>query len=248
MNEGSGPVGAIIVAAGTSSRMEGVDKLFAELDGEPVLARVLAVFHDCSLIDKIVVVLAKKNLERGRRLVKERNWHKVVEVCSGGSRRQDSVREGLGRVTDCDWIVIHDGARPCVDSDLIQRGLLVARESGAAIAAVPVKDTIKIVSRGGLVQQTPLRSSLWIAQTPQIFRSALINKAYLQADDEATDDAMLVEQLGHKVEVYMGSYRNVKVTTPEDLAVAEVLLRSGSKTSLDPGGSCASESATMPIG
>jgi 2-C-methyl-D-erythritol 4-phosphate cytidylyltransferase len=248
MGEVSGPVGAIIVAAGTSSRMEGVDKVFAELNGETVLARVLAVFHDCSLIDKIVVVLATKNLERGRRLVRERDWSKVVAVCSGGSKRQDSVREGLRRLTNCDWVVIHDGARPCVNADLIQRGLLAAQETGAAVAAVPVKDTIKIVSRRRLVQQTPARSNMWIAQTPQIFRSDLVNKAYLQADDKATDDATLVEQLGHKVEVYMGSYRNMKVTTPEDLAVAEVLLRNGRKSSLDPGGTCASESATMPIG
>jgi 2-C-methyl-D-erythritol 4-phosphate cytidylyltransferase len=245
-NEARGKTGAVIAAAGTGSRMGDVDKVFAPLAGQPLLAFVLTAFQDCPSVDEIVVVLARRNLEQGRRLVRGHNWSKVVAVCSGGSKRQDSVREGLRRLTDCDWVVIHDGARPCVDADLIERGLIAAREGGAAIAAVPVKDTIKIVSRRGLVQETPARQSLWIAQTPQVFRSDLISEAYLGADDKVTDDATLVEQLGHRVQVYMGSYRNVKVTTPEDLTVAEALLKDSGKTRLQAGGACASESASMP--
>jgi 2-C-methyl-D-erythritol 4-phosphate cytidylyltransferase len=248
MKEVSGKVGVIIVAAGTSSRMGGIDKVFATLVGEPILAKVVTVFNDCSLVDEIVIVLAKKSLEQGRRLIKDHHWHKVIAVCPGGPRRQDSVKEGLRRLIDCEWVVIHDGARPCISADLIERGLITARESGAAIAGVPVKDTIKIVSRRGFVQQTPTRQSLWAAQTPQVFRYDLVAEAYRQADDEVTDDAALVEKLGHRVEVYMGSYHNIKVTTPEDLAVAEVFLqKKGAGQPATTEALCASVLATTPI-
>ncbi|UCG82655.1 MAG: 2-C-methyl-D-erythritol 4-phosphate cytidylyltransferase [Dehalococcoidia bacterium] len=242
----SGKVGAIIVAAGTSSRMGGIDKVFATLDGEPLLATVIAVFQNCSAIDKIVVVLARRSLGQGRKLVKDYGWSKVIAICPGGQRRQDSVREGLQRLTDCEWVVIHDGARPCIDTDLIERGLMAARESGAAIAGVPVKDTIKIVSRRRFIQQTPARQSLWAAQTPQVFRYDLIQEAYHHVNNEATDDATLVEQLGYKVEVYMGSYNNIKVTTPDDLAIAKLFIQINGRSSVNSGESCASVSATMP--
>ena len=248
MKEVSGKVGVIIVAAGTSSRMGGIDKVFATLVGEPILSKVITVFNDCTSVDEIVIVLAKKSLEQGRKLIKDHHWRKVIAVCPGGPRRQDSVKEGLRRLTDCEWVVIHDGARPCICADLIERGLIAARESGAAIAGVPVKDTIKIVSRRGFVQQTPTRQSLWAAQTPQVFRYDLIAEAYRQADDEVTDDAALVEKLGHRVEVYMGSYHNIKVTTPEDLAVAEVFLqKKGAGQPATTEALCASVSATTPI-
>ena len=248
MKEVGDKVGAIIAAAGTSNRMGGIDKVFAQLGGEPLLARIVTVFQNCPSVDQIVIVLARKSLAQGRKLVKEHSWPKVVAVCPGGSRRQDSVREGLRRLADCDWVVIHDGARPCVDADLVERGLIAARESGAAIAAVPVKDTIKIVSRRRFVQQTPARQSLWAAQTPQVFRYNLIAEAYRQVDSEVTDDAALLEQLGHKVEVYMGSYQNIKVTTPDDLAIAKVFLANAEKAFFDSGVPCASVSATTPIG
>ena len=248
MKEVSDRVGAVIVAAGTSSRMGGIDKVFAQLGGEPLLAKIVTVFQNCPPVDRIVIVLARKSLAQGRKLVKDYGWSKVVAVCAGGLRRQDSVREGLRRLADCDWVVIHDGARPFVDADLIQRGLIAARQSGAAIAAVPVKDTVKIVSRRRFVQQTPARQSLWAAQTPQVFRYNLIAEAYRQVDCEVTDDAALLEQLGHKVEVYMGSYQNIKVTTPDDLAIAKVFLAHNEKAFFDSGVPCVSVSATMPIG
>jgi 2-C-methyl-D-erythritol 4-phosphate cytidylyltransferase len=248
MKKVKGKVGAVIVAAGTSTRMGGIDKVFAPLNGEPLLAKVATVFENCPLVNEIVIVLAKKSLEQGRTLVKGRCWSKVVAVCSGGPRRQDSVKEGLRRLDDCDWVVIHDGARPCISVDLIERGLKAAKTNGAAIAAVPVKDTIKIVSRRGFVQQTPARQCLWAAQTPQVFRYDLIAEAYRQADEDVTDDAALVEKLGQKVEVYLGSYHNIKVTTPEDLAMAEVLLqKQGAKQPATTEALCASVSATMPI-
>ncbi|MFC2041525.1 2-C-methyl-D-erythritol 4-phosphate cytidylyltransferase, partial [Chloroflexota bacterium] len=131
----------------------------------------------------------------------------------------------LSRLNDCSWVVIHDGARPLVTADLIDRGLEAATETGAAVAAVLVTDTIKVVGDDGFVQGTPPRHSLWAIQTPQVFRFDIITEAYRQAKYEVTDDARLVEQLGHRVKLYMGSYDNIKVTTPEDLALAEILVQ-----------------------
>ncbi len=215
--------GAIIAAGGSSQRMGGVDKLFAPLGGKPLLVRVINAFQSCDSIDRIVIVLSESNLERGRQLVAEQGWVKATEVCPGGERRQDSVRNGLSRLSSCDWVVIHDGARPLVTTDLIERGLEAARETGAAIAAVPVIDTIKLAGDDQMVQGTPPRHSLWAVQTPQVFRFDIINEAYRQAKYEVTDDATLVERLGKKVKLYMGSYDNIKITNPEDLIIAEVL-------------------------
>lgn len=224
-----GKVGAIVVAAGTSRRMGGVDKIHANLAGKPLLAHTVDVFQECSSVDQVVIVLSEDKLEEGRRLVKENRWSKVTEVCSGGARRQDSVREGLKRLSGCQWVVIHDGARPCLSLNLIEDGLKEARHSGAAIAAIPVTDTIKTVSPDSFVKQTPLRQHLWAVQTPQVFRFDIINEAYQKAQGDVTDDATLVENLGYKVKVYPGSDANIKVTTPEDLLLAEAILKSGNE-------------------
>jgi 2-C-methyl-D-erythritol 4-phosphate cytidylyltransferase len=222
-------IGAVIAAAGSSKRMGGVDKMFAPLGRKPVLARVLSAFQQCGSIDQIVVVLSEKNLEQGKRLVAEQDWSKVNDVCLGGSRRQDSVLAGLNRLTNCQWVVIHDGARPLVTADLIERGLEMATETGAAIAAVPVTDTIKVAGDDMVVQGTPPRRSLWAVQTPQVFRFDLITKAYQRVKYEVTDDAMLLERLGYRVKIYMGAYDNIKITTPDDLALAEILRRKHEK-------------------
>ncbi len=216
-------VGVVIVAAGSSRRMGGVNKVLALLGGKPVLARVIDVFQRCKLIDQIVVVLSGPNLERCRRLVAEQGWSKVTDVCAGGRRRQDSVVAGLDRLSHCHWVVIHDGARPLLTEDLIRRGLSEAKETGAAAAAVPVTDTIKVAGDDRLVQQTPPRHNLWAVQTPQVFRFDIIAEAYRWAKQEVTDDATLVEQLGYRVKLYMGSYDNIKITTADDLILAEVL-------------------------
>ena len=222
-------VGAIIVAAGESKRMSGVDKVFAELGGKPLLARVLDAVQECDAVDKIVIVLGRENLKRGRELIKGRRWAKVVTVCQGGKRRQDSVKEGLKQLTDCQWVVIHDGARPLFSCEMIERGLAEAQETGAAVAAVPVKDTIKIATPDGFVRDTPQRGTLWAAQTPQVFRFDLISQAHERITEDVSDDATMIERLGYKVKIYMGSYENIKVTTPEDLALAEIILRRNSK-------------------
>ncbi len=216
-------VGAIIVAAGKGERMGGVDKMFALLGGRPVLSRVIDVFDQCQPVGQIVVVVAEKNVERCRQFVAEQGWSKVTKVCPGGRRRQDSVAAGLSQLKDCDWVVIHDGARPLVTEELIQRGLAEARETGVAVAAVPVTDTIKIARDDGTVRETPPRDNLWAVQTPQVFRYDIINEAYRQITAEVTDDASLVERLGYTVKLYMGSYDNIKITTPDHLTLAQLL-------------------------
>jgi len=217
-------VGAIIVAAGASRRMGGIDKVFAPLGGKPALAWVIDAFDGCDSIDQIVVVVSRKNLKKCRQLINDEGWSKPIEVCAGGRRRQDSVAAGLSRL-DCHWVIIHDGARPLVTRDLIERGLRAVKETGAAVAAVPVTDTIKLAGDDRIVHQTPPRQKLWAVQTPQVFDYGLISEAYQQAKGEVTDDASLVERLGYKVKLYMGSYDNIKITNPDDLTLAEVLLK-----------------------
>ena len=217
-------VGAVIVAAGSSGRMGGRDKVTALLGGRPVLVRVIDIFERCRAIDQIVVVLNERNLDWGRRLVSEYRWSKVAGVYRGGRRRQDSVSVGLKQLQECAWVVVHDGARPLVTAELIERGLDEAQETGAAAAAVPVSDTIKRAGADRLVRETLPREDLWVVQTPQVFRFAVIAEAYRQAKDAATDDASLVEQAGYRVRLYPGAYDNMKITTAEDLDMAEALL------------------------
>jgi 2-C-methyl-D-erythritol 4-phosphate cytidylyltransferase len=219
-------VGVVIVAAGESRRMAGIDKIFTPLLGLPLIAHTVEVFNSCPLVHEIALVLSSRSLGLGRALAKERGWDKVTSVCQGGERRQDSVRLGLESLQggETSWVAVHDGARPCLDHDLIMRGLEASRETGASVAAVPAKDTIKIVSGDGLVEATPPRETLWMAQTPQFFRYDLLLQAHRSCRETVTDDATMVEGLGHRVKVFMGAYQNIKVTTPEDLAIAQVFL------------------------
>lgn len=218
-------VGVVIAAGGSSQRMGGIDKLFTLLGGKPVLVRAVYPFQKCSLVDQIVVVVGGEKIAQCRQLLPDAEWTKVTNICAGGERRQDSVTAGLKLLKGCDWVVIHDGARPFVTVDLIERGLEAAQETGATTAAVPVKDTIKMAGDDRIVHQTPPRQNLWAVQTPQVFRIDIITEAYRKMAGEVTDDASLVEQLGYKVKLYPGSYDNIKITTPEDLALAEVLWR-----------------------
>ncbi len=220
-------VGAVIVAAGESRRMNGVDKVFVQLGGKPALSYVLDAFDSCKAVDQIVVVVSENNVEKCRKLIGGEEWSRPIEVCAGGKRRQDSVAAGLKQLDKCDWVVIHDGARPLVTKELIERGLEAAKETGAAAAAVPVIDTIKMAGEDRIVRQTPPRQNLWAVQTPQVFRVGIISKAYRKAAGEVTDDASLVEALGNKVKLYMGSYDNIKITNSDDLLIAEALLERG---------------------
>ena len=217
-------VGAIIVGAGNSQRM-GIDKVFLSLADKPLLAWSVDVCQDCEMIDQIVVVLNERSLALGREFVVQRGWSKVVEVCLGGKRRQDSVRQGLKKLDNCQWVVIHDCARPFLTTALIRDGLKAAQETGAATAAVPVKDTIKLSTDDYLVVETLARERLWSVQTPQVFRCDIIDRAHERIKDNVTDDASMVERLGYKIKLYIGSYNNIKITTPEDMIYAEAIAR-----------------------
>lgn len=218
-------VTAIIVAAGTSRRMNGVNKIFAPIHGRPLISYSVEAFEASPAVDSIVLVLHADALKRGEETKRKYGWRKVTAIVGGGERRQDSVKNGLAKAQDARWVMIHDGARPCVDSDTIARGLEAAKQTGAAIAAVPVKDTVKRVSAKLAVEETLDRSKLWMVQTPQVFSRDVIMKAYANAKADVTDDAMLVEQAGVKVRVFQGSDLNLKVTTREDLVIAEAILK-----------------------
>lgn len=222
MNLEFGKVGVIVAAAGRGERMGARDKMFAPLGDKPLLAWSVDTCQRCSLVRQIVIALNRNDLKLGQKLKEERAWSKAV-ICLGGAQRQDSVKEGLRKLRNCDWVIIHDGARPFLTLDLIQNGLEAARETGAAVAAVPVKDTIKFADDIGLITETPQRNKVWIAQTPQVFRFEVINEAYQRLATEVTDDAAAVERLGYKLKLYPGDYNNIKVTMPEDLALAEII-------------------------
>ena len=223
MNLNNEKVGAIIVAAGEGKRMGGTDKALAELAGEPVLLRATRPFQLCPLVHRIVVVVSGERENRCRALVTGEAWSKVSDVCLGGQRRRDSVAAGLKLLGDCGWVIVHDGARPLVTVDLIERGLEAARETGAAAAAVPVTDTVKVADENGIVSQTLPRQNLRAVQTPQVFRHDILVMAHQLDCGDATDDASMAEQAGYRVKLYPGSYDNIKITAPADLALAGLL-------------------------
>ncbi|MFC2033783.1 2-C-methyl-D-erythritol 4-phosphate cytidylyltransferase [Chloroflexota bacterium] len=213
----------IIAAGGSSQRMGDIDKLFSLLGGKPVLARTIDAFQRCARIQQIIIVLSQQNLKKGDQLLSEQGWVKVTDICPGGRLRQDSVTAGIKLLKPCEWVIIHDGARPLVTQELINQGIDMAEETGSAVAAIPVTDTIKVAGDNMIVQGTPPRQNLWSVQTPQVFRFDIINEAYSNIRHKVTDDAKLVEQLGYKVKLYMGSYDNIKITNPEDLDLANIL-------------------------
>jgi len=224
-------VTVLIPAAGTGSRMRAaVNKQYLTLADRPILAHTLNLFDAHPAIDRIHVISPAAEMDQCRRDVVERYaFTKVCNIIAGGAERQDSVRNGLlecGAASD-DIVLIHDGARPFFPPELISKVVRAASETGACLVGVPVKDTIKEVA-DRMVAGTPDRSRLWQAQTPQAFRFALIRDAHEQALRDGfrgTDDASLVERLGWPVAMIEGSYRNIKITTPEDLVLAEAFLK-----------------------
>lgn len=216
--------GAIIVAAGSGTRMEGLDKLFTQVGGRPLLAHAVAAFEDCRDISRIVVVLSEANLDRGRQMLADQSFKKLAGTCSGGARRQDSVRCGLETLGPVDYVAVHDGGRPLVKPGMIARGLEAARQTGAAVPIVPLVDTIKEVGLDETVLRTLDRRHLWAAQTPQVFRYDLLLRAHREITADVTDDAAMVEMLGLPVRTYEGRTRNIKITTPDDMALAEAYL------------------------
>lgn len=223
----AGSMGLIVVAAGSATRMQGVDKIFLPVLGVPLIAYSVEALASSPLVGSFVLVLGAHNVAAGERLAAERGWDKLAGVCEGGARRQDSVKQGLDKLSSYPWVAVHDGARPLPGPGILERGLQAAQETGAAVAAVPAKDTIKVVSDDGVVEATPSRSSLWMVQTPQVFACDILESAHRTCVESFTDDAAMVESMGHKVRVFEGSYANLKVTTPEDLPMVEASLKAG---------------------
>ena len=222
-------VAAILLGAGGSTRMNGVDKIVTPLLGRPLLEYSLERLAESASIESIIVVAGERNAKAVHTLVNQAPTHKISAVCTGGARRQDSVRAGLEHVGDANHVIVHDGARPLIDTPLISRAVQGISDHAAAIAAVPVKDTIKMADDDMTVLDTVPRNGLWSVQTPQIFEADLLRTAHRSIDSDVTDDASMVEMLGHTVKLFMGSYENLKVTTPEDFVIAEAILRSRSE-------------------
>jgi 2-C-methyl-D-erythritol 4-phosphate cytidylyltransferase len=203
--------------------MGGVDKLLAPLAGRTVLERSIAAFAEHPSVGQIVVVASEANQAAVEQLVED--VAPEARVVLGGARRRDSVRAGLGALTRCEFVLVHDGARPLVTSAMIDAALAGAREKDAAICAVQVSDTVKQVDNYGFSRRTMDRDGLMLAQTPQAFRLELLLRAHAAYTEDVTDDAMLIELMGLPVRIVAGSPRNLKVTTPDDLVLAEALLK-----------------------
>ena len=228
---------AIVLAGGSGRRMNSdIPKQYMMLKGKPVIYYSLKAFQDNLHIDDIILVTSDHYIEYVKKNILDDTLDKVSKVIQGGVERYDSVWEGLKCIKESGYVFIHDGARPCISQKLINDCYEAVVEDGACIAAVPVKDTIKIADSEGYAAKTPDRNTLWQIQTPQVFSASLICYAYeelgrrekelLDRGIQITDDAMVVEEIcGRKVRLTEGSYENMKLTTPEDLEIAETFLR-----------------------
>ena len=221
---------AIVLAAGQGKRMgTTVQKQYLELGEKPVLYYSLRAFEESPLIDEIILVVGDDQETYCREEIVDRyGFAKVITIVQGGAERYHSVWNGLQKV-DEGYVFIHDGARPFVNEDIICRAYEDVKACDACVVGMPVKDTIKVSDEDGFVKDTPDRTMLWMIQTPQVFRTSLVKEAYrklmTQEEIRVTDDAMAVEQmLGHRVKLVMGSYENIKITTPEDLEIAATFL------------------------
>lgn len=227
---------AIVLAAGSGSRMmSDVKKQFIEIAGKPMLYYSLDTFQK-SFIDEVILVTAKEDIEFCKNeIVKKYGFNKVKCIVEGGKERYNSVMHGLKMIRECDYVYVHDAARPLIDIETLERLQKNVEEYGTAVAAVETKDTIKIVDNENFVISTPSRNTVWIVQTPQVFEFSLLRDAYerlslrfknIAADDiRITDDAMVVENFTTSmVKLIKGSYMNIKITTPEDIVVAESFL------------------------
>jgi 2-C-methyl-D-erythritol 4-phosphate cytidylyltransferase len=219
----------IVVAAGSGTRMgSAIKKQYLPLCGEPILVRTLQTLVQVDAVERLILVVAEEDMEYVRDLVDAAGLPKIGAIVPGGKERQDSVQAGLKALADStEWVFVHDAARPLVSSPEVEKVLSAAREMGAATLGVPVKDTIKRVENGRVVE-TLQRELLWAVHTPQAFRRDWLEEAHRRTAKEGalgTDDASLVEWAGYPVAMVEGSYENLKITTPEDLAIAEMLWR-----------------------
>ncbi|MEY8325374.1 2-C-methyl-D-erythritol 4-phosphate cytidylyltransferase [Lachnospiraceae bacterium 54-11] len=228
---------AVVLAAGSGKRMGSkTKKQYMSIAGRPVIYYSLKTFQD-SFIDEIVLVVSPGDTRFCQKeIVEKYGFDKVRHIVEGGKERYHSVAAGLNSVSDFDYVFIHDGARPMVTAEILDRSLVCVRRYGACVAGVQVKDTIKIADGEGKISATPNRNFMWAVQTPQVFAYPLIKEAYtllLSREEEilasgvaVTDDAMVVETLtGRTVKLVEGSYKNIKITTPEDIQIAEIFLK-----------------------
>lgn len=220
-------VTAVIVAAGNSTRMDGVNKQFLLIDGVPVLIRTLSAFCESELINEIIIAAREEDIPKMYSMIRDYKIAKVTDIVKGGSTRQESVFNAIHASSPMsEFFAIHDGARPLVTEKIINNTVLTAFKTGAAATGVKVKDTIKIVNEKNIITDTPDRNYVWAVHTPQVFD----RKMYLSAVDSVinsenfTDDCRLLEEYGAEVTMVEGSYENIKITTPEDISVAEAVI------------------------
>lgn len=225
-------VSALIAAAGQGKRMKSdINKQYLKLLDKPILAHTIEVFVECNMIDEIILVVCQDEIKFCKEEVidKYEFYQKPIKLVVGGKERQESIFNGLSAVSnETEIVVTHDGARPFITVDIIERSITSTYDNGAVGVGVPVKDTIKVVDEDTNIIDTPERSKLWQIQTPQTFIYSLLKKAHLHAQTESflgTDDSVLVERIGHKVKMIRGSYENIKITTPEDLFFGEAILK-----------------------
>ena len=223
---------AIVLAAGQGRRMgTKVQKQYLEIDGKPVLYYSLHTFEQSEIIDEIILVVGDNQAEYCQNeIVSKYGFSKVRRIVQGGAERYISVWNGLQEVDDGGYVFIHDGARPFINEEILNRAYNDVQLCKSCVVGMLVKDTIKLADSEGFVNETPDRSLVWMIQTPQVFESSLVKQAYAllmeQEHIQVTDDAMVVEQmLGHKVKLTVGSYENIKITTPEDLEIAEIFVK-----------------------
>ena len=215
---------AVIPAAGVGSRMGAKEnKVLLEILGRPILAYTLDAFEACSLVHEIIIVAGEQDIFTYQEIVKKYQYKKIHKIVRGGKTRAESVCIGVNEAQDADYGVVHDAARALIKEDVITKTIYKALETGAAIAAVPAVDTIK-VAKDMTIQKTLRRDTLWCAQTPQVFKRTLLQEALQKAGAEITDDASALEMAGVLVALEMGSYENLKITTPLDLVIAETVL------------------------
>jgi 2-C-methyl-D-erythritol 4-phosphate cytidylyltransferase/2-C-methyl-D-erythritol 2,4-cyclodiphosphate synthase len=230
---------AIIPAGGVGKRLgSSIAKQYLLLDGVPVLVRTLKIFQQAKVIDEIVLVVPEDDLISARKqLVDKYDLTKVTAIVAGGNERQDSVRNGLSAIVDkCDVVIIHDGVRPLLTEEMLNQVVATAKSDGASSIGVKVKDTVKQTTDDNLVAATLPRNNLWLTQTPQAFAFDVLQRAYDAAASDkfyGTDDASLVERIGVKVKMIAGSYENIKITTPDDLIIAEAFIKNKVGTSMN---------------
>ena len=221
-------VSAVIVSAGNSTRMGGINKQFLELDGAPVIVDTITIFQRCYMIDEIIIVTRESEIDAVAKLVEKHDFYKVNNIVAGGETRQLSVYEGVTSTSNItDLVVIHDGARPLVTVKVIEETIKAAAEFGAAATGVKVKDTVKVVDDNDNIIDTPDRTYMRFIQTPQVFDKKLYLDAVntVENNKDFTDDCKLLEAYGKTVKFVDGDYENIKITTPEDVELAESYLK-----------------------